>query len=152
MELNRHRTILLVEDNRDDRELILFAFNKHRIANQIDIAKDGEEALDYLFARGQYAGKEGHQLPVLIMLDINLPKINGIEVLEKLRNHDKTKLLPVVMFTSSNEEKDLIDSYQLGANSYIRKPVDPDKFEQAIRQLELYWLLINEPPPVNRHF
>ncbi len=144
-----HKTILLVEDSQDDRELIMFAFGKHRIANQIDMVEDGEKALDYLNGQGEYSHRKDESLPVLIMLDINLPKINGIEVLREIRKNGRTKLLPVIMFTSSNEEKDLIESYSLGANSYIRKPVDPDKFDNAIRQLELYWLLINEPPPMN---
>lgn len=141
------KIILLVEDNPDDEALILRAFNKNNIANEIIVARDGAEALDYLFAQGSYQGRDEDGLPQLILLDLKLPKINGLEVLRQLRDHPVTSYLPVVILTSSREEQDLINGYRLGANSYIRKPVDFVQFVEAVRQLGLYWLLINEPPP-----
>jgi len=138
------KTILLVEDNPDDEILTLRALKKDNLANKITVARDGEEALEYLFGKNH----DGNDLPVLIILDLKLPKIGGIEVLRKIRSEKKTKLLPVVILTSSNEEKDLIESYSLGANSYIRKPVDFNQFLEAARQLKLYWLVLNESPPV----
>lgn len=137
------KTILLVEDNPDDEELTLLAFRKNNISNNIVVARDGAEALDYLF--GSDAGTR--PLPFLILLDLNLPKLDGLEVLRRIRGEERTKLLPVVILTSSKEEKDRFASYSLGCNSYVRKPVSFSEFVEAARQLGLYWLLINENPP-----
>jgi CheY-like chemotaxis protein len=144
----RDKFILLIEDNPDDVELTLRAFKNNNISNKVIVAQDGVEALDYLFGRGMHQGRAITDLPVLIMLDLNLPKINGFEVLKAIRQNDITKLLPVVILTSSNQEEDLCDSYKLGANSYIRKPVDFKDFSEAIKLLGLYWLVWNEPPPL----
>ena len=135
--------ILLVEDNPDDVELTLRAFKKHNLANHITVARDGENALDIIFQRG----KESR--PDLILLDLNLPMVNGMEVLRQIKENPKTKVIPVIILTSSKEENDLSESYRLGANSYIRKPVNFEKFIGVVMQLGLYWLLINEPPPNN---
>ena len=137
--------ILLVEDNPDDVELTLRAFKKHNLANEIIVARDGEEALDILFQRGKHSS--GGQIPDLVLLDLKLPKVNGLEVLREVKNNPRTKLIPVVILTSSKEENDLTKSYRLGANSYIRKPVDFEKFTEVIMQLGLYWMILNEPPP-----
>ena len=145
-----NKTILLVEDNPDDVTLTLRALRKNNIANEVTVAKDGVEALDYLFGTGTYAGRDMRQMPAVILLDLKLPRISGLEVLERLRADKRTRLLPVVVLTSSKEEQDLIDSYMLGANSYIRKPVDFIKFVDAIKSLGLYWLILNEPPPAGR--
>ncbi len=142
-----NKIILVVEDNPDDEALTLRALRKNRIKNEIIVARDGVEALDYLFATGKFASREPGAVPQLILLDLKLPKVDGLEVLRKIRADKRTKLLPVVVLTSSNEEKDLVDSYSLGANSYVRKPVDFVQFSQAIEQLGLYWLIINESPP-----
>jgi two-component system, response regulator len=139
--------ILLVDDNPDDVELTVRAFNKNNIANEMVIARDGQEALDYLFAAGAWAGRDTRLMPNIILLDLNLPKVTGLEVLRRMRGDARTKLLPVVVLTTSNEEKDLITSYDLGANSYIRKPVDFMQFVEAVRQLGLYWLVLNERLP-----
>lgn len=139
--------ILLVEDNPDDVELTLRAFQKNAIQNEVIVVRDGAEALDYLFGTGIYAGRDADIMPAVILLDLRLPKIDGLEVLRRIRGDERTKLLPVVILTSSKEEQDLTNGYKLGANSYIRKPVDFVKFSEAIRQLGLYWLLFNEPPP-----
>ena len=139
--------ILLVEDNPDDVELTLRAFKNSNIRNEIVVARDGAEALDYLFVTGAYAGRDADIMPAVILLDLRLPKIDGLEVLRRLRADARTKLLPVVILTSSKEERDLINGYKLGANSYIRKPVDFVQFSEAVGQLGLYWLIINEPPP-----
>jgi two-component system response regulator len=140
------RSILLVEDNPDDRELTLRALEKNKILNPVRVAEDGVQALDILLRRGEHAG-DGISLPALVLLDLKLPKIDGLEVLKAIRADPRTRLLPVVVLTSSKEEQDLIASYTLGANSYIRKPVDFAKFIEAVRQLGYYWLILNEAPP-----
>jgi CheY-like chemotaxis protein len=140
--------ILLVEDNPDDILLTKRAFKKSNILNELVVARDGVEALDYLFGTGAHKDRDMSVMPILILLDLNLPKIDGIEILRRLRGDERTKLIPVVVLTSSKEQKDLIESYSLGANSYIRKPVDFDQFINAVRQLALYWVLLNEPTPV----
>jgi CheY-like chemotaxis protein len=141
------KSILLVEDNPDDVELNLRALRKHNLANHVVIARDGAEALDYLFGTGSFAGRDPRQTPTITLLDLKIPKINGLEVLKRLRQDPRTRLAPVIVLTSSTEEKDIIESYSLGCNSYVRKPVDFVEFVEAVRQLGLYWLLINESPP-----
>lgn len=140
--------LLLVEDNPDDEELTLLAFEQSSVKSEIVVARDGVEALDYLFGTGIYANRDTTQTPALILLDLQLPRINGLEVLERLRADNRTRWLPVVILTTSNEQQDLIDSYSLGCNSYIRKPVDYNQFLTVVQQLGLYWLILNEPPPV----
>ena len=144
----RTNMILLVEDNPDDEALTLRALQKNNIINEVVVARDGAEALDFLFGTGAYAGRDLGLMPEVILLDINLPKINGLEVLEKIRANERTRLLPVVILTTSNEEQDKIKSYTLGANSFIRKPVDFQQFSEAIRQLGVYWLVLNQAPPL----
>jgi CheY-like chemotaxis protein len=146
--VTQKNVLLLVEDNPDDEELTLLAFEQSPIANEVVVAHDGVEALDYLFGTGIHADRNLSVMPALILLDLQLPRINGLEVLQRLRADPRTKLLPVVILTTSNEQQDLINSYSLGCNSYIRKPVDYDQFMTAVQQLGMYWLLINEPPPV----
>jgi len=141
------KTILLVEDNPDDEALTLRALSKNNILNTVDVVRDGAEALDYLFAAGAYAGRDTGRQPSVVLLDLKLPKIDGLEVLRRLRDDDRTRLVPVVILTSSREEQDLVNGYRLGANSYIRKPVDFEQFASAVQQLGLYWLLLNEPLP-----
>lgn len=145
-----NKTILLVEDNPDDIALTLRALKKNHIANEVAIAHDGVEALDYLFGTGQHAGRDVTQVPAIVLLDLKLPKVDGLDVLRRLRADARTKLVPVVILTSSKEEQDLASGYALGANSYIRKPVDFPQFTEAIRQLGLYWLVLNEGPPAGR--
>ena len=144
---NKIQYILLVEDNPDDEELTRLAFHECRVANELVVARDGQEALDYLFADGKYSGRDISETPQVILLDLKLPKVSGLEVLQRIRADERTKLQPVVVLTSSKEDSDLIESYSLGANSYIQKPVDFAQFVDAVRQLGLYWLLLNEPPP-----
>jgi len=141
------KIILLVEDNPDDVDLTIRALNKNKILNEVVVVSDGAEALDYLFGTGTYAGRDVSIVPELILLDLKLPKIDGLEVLKRIRSDERTEILPVVILTSSREEQDVINGYKLGANSYIRKPVDFDQFIEAVKQLGLYWLVINEPPP-----
>lgn len=144
------RAILLVEDNPNDAELTLRALTKSKIANPIVVAEDGEEALDFLFARGKYAERSAEPLPQLVLLDLKLPKVDGLEVLRALRDDPRTRLLPVVVLTSSVEEQDLLESYSLGANSFVRKPVDFVQFVEAVGHLGLYWLVLNEVPAGSR--
>ena len=143
------KIILLVEDNPNDVILTERALKKSHILNKLIVAKDGAEALDYIFGSGNYVGRDTAIMPEVILLDLKLPKIDGLEVLKRIRSDKRTNILPVVILTSSKEEKDLINGYTLGANSYIRKPVNFNQFVEAIRQLGLYWLVLNEAPPVN---
>ena len=142
----RNKTLLLVEDNPDDEALTIRALRKYNLVNEIVVAHDGQEALDYLFGEGEYAGRDTSDLPQVILLDLKLPKVDGLQVLERLRANPLTHAVPVVVLTSSNEQRDLVRSYDLGANSYVRKPVDFNQFLEAARQLGLYWLVLNEVP------
>jgi two-component system, response regulator len=142
----KHKVILLVEDNPDDEALTLRALKTNNIHNEVIVARDGAEALDYLFATGPYAKRDARDLPAVTLLDLKLPKVDGLEVLKRVRGDQRTNMLPVVILTSSKEEQDVINGYRLGCNSYVRKPVDFDEFLQAARQLGLYWLLLNEAP------
>lgn len=144
------KVILLVEDNPMDEELTLRALKKSKVLNPVVVARDGVAALDYLFARGPHAGRSTADLPQLVLLDLKLPKLDGLEVLKEVRQHEVTKLLPVVILTSSVEEDDVARGYSLGANSYVRKPVDFDHFSEAVRQLGLYWLVLNQAVPPGR--
>lgn len=144
------RVILLVEDNPDDVDLTLRAFEKSKILNPVIVAKDGEEALDYLFCTGKYAGRDPGDLPAVILLDLKLPKVDGMEVLKRIRAKEPTELIPVVILTSSKEDVDVINGYKFGANSYLRKPVDFNKFYDAVHKLGMYWLVLNVPPPGDR--
>jgi two-component system response regulator len=140
--------ILLVEDNPDDEALTLRALRKNNITNEVIVVRDGAEALDYFFGSGRFADRDTSELPQVTLLDLKLPKVDGLEVLRQLRADERTRLAPIVILTSSNEEQDRLKGYGLGANSYVRKPVDFDQFMEAVRQLGLYWLLLNERPPV----
>jgi CheY-like chemotaxis protein len=144
------KSILLVEDNPDDVDLTLRALKKNNIRNDVIVVNDGVEALDYLFGTGKYSGRDLTIMPAVILLDLKLPKIGGLEVLRILRSKDLTKLLPVVILTSSKEEQDIVKGYSLGVNSYVRKPVDFNQFAEAVSHLGLYWLLINETPPISK--
>lgn len=141
------KIILLVDDDPDDVELTVRALRQNHIANKTVVARDGVEALDYLFGTGAYAGRDTSVLPTVVLLDLKLPKVDGFEVMRRIRADERTALLPVVILTSSQEEQDLANGYKLGANSYIRKPVEFSQFAEAVRQLKLYWLILNEPPP-----
>lgn len=147
LQIDEAKIILLVEDNPDDEALTLRALKKNNIRNRIIVARNGVEALDYLFGTGAYAGRDLTVMPQLTLLDLNLPMIDGMEVLRRLRADSRTRLLPVVILTSSNEEEDRMNGYELHANSYVRKPVNFDNFTDAVRQLGLYWLVLNEPVP-----
>ncbi len=144
------KIILLVEDNADDEKLTLRALKNNNIRNEVVVARNGVEALDFLFGTGAYSGRDLNVMPQVVLLDLKLPKLNGLDVLRRLRSDDRTKLLPVVILTSSIEEQDRINGYGLGANSYVRKPVDFKQFNEAARQLGLYWLVLNEPVPAGR--
>lgn len=139
--------ILFVEDHPDDVDLTLRAFRKSNLRNEIVVARDGVEALDYLFGAGAHRGRDTSDIPQLILLDLKLPRLDGMEVLKRIRADHRTRLIPIVILTSSKEEKDLAEAYREGANSYIRKPVDFRNFQEAVRQVGLYWLVLNEPPP-----
>ena len=143
-----NKVILLVEDHPDDEELTMRALKKNNIKNEVVVARDGVEALEYLFGTGAHAGRDMSHMPQIILLDLKLPKIDGLEVLRRLRADDRTKFLPVVVLTSSKEEQDMITGYALGVNSYIQKPVDFTQFANVAKQLGMYWLLVNQPPPV----
>jgi len=138
--------ILLVEDNPDDVELTLRALRKHNLANNVQVVRDGAEALEFIFCTGAYAGRDINHKPRVIFLDLKLPKVDGLEVLRKVKSDERTKTIPVVVLTSSHEERDVVESYKLGINSYITKPVDFDKFVLAVKELGFYWLLLNKPP------
>jgi two-component system response regulator len=145
-----NKIIFLVEDNPDDEALTLRALKKNNISNEVIVARDGAEALEYLFGTGKYSGRDANLLPQVVLLDLKLPKIDGLEVLRRVRADKRTKLLPVVILTSSDEEQDRLNGYDSGANSYVRKPVDFNQFIEAVRQLGLYWLVLNEQPPARR--
>ena len=144
----RQIEILLVEDNNEDMELTLHALRKEKLANHIHVAPDGEEALDFLFGTGKHAERSSQALPKLVLLDLKLPKVEGLEVLKRVKTDPRTKMIPVVILTSSKEERDLLKGYDLGANSYIQKPVDFEQFRNTVKSAGLYWLLINQPPDV----
>ncbi len=141
------KMILLVEDNPNDEELTLRALRKANIANEVAIARDGQDALDFLFGTGKYAGREPPAMPAVVLLDLKLPKLDGIDVLKRIRADPRTKLVPVVVLTSSSEDEDMVRSYQSGANSYVRKPIEFSAFANAVTQLGMYWVLINQIPP-----
>ena len=142
----KNKIILLVEDNPDDVKLTMRALKKSNILNEVVVAEDGVEALDYLFGTGKFEGRDTSIMPQLVLLDLKMPKMDGLEVMHRIRAAEKTRLLPVVILTTSNEDKDRIESYKLGANSYVRKPVDFNQFVEAVQQLGLYWLVLNESP------
>jgi CheY-like chemotaxis protein len=141
------KTILLVEDNADDEELTIRALRQAKVANEVVVTRDGIEALDYLFGNGKFEGRDTTHQPAVVLLDLKLPKLNGLDVLQRLRADDRTRLVPVVVLTSSSEDEDMLNSYASGANSYVRKPVEFGAFAGAVTQLGIYWLLLNEPPP-----
>jgi len=146
MKLSHQKVILLVEDNPVDEELTIMAFEKNNITNEIVVARDGAEALDYLFATGQYENRDVNEKPQLVLLDLKLPKVDGLEVLQEIRENESLKRIPVVILTSSKEQQDLINAYNLGTNAYVRKPVDFTEFAEAVKQLGLFWLILNECP------
>jgi two-component system response regulator len=138
--------ILLVEDNPNDVELTLHALKNNKLTNRIQVVRDGVEALEYLFGTGEYSGRDPNHTPKVILLDLKLPKVDGLEVLKRIKSDERTRMIPVVVLTSSREERDIVESYRLGVNSFIIKPVDFEQFTEAVRQLGLYWLLLNQPP------
>ncbi|HLY62033.1 MAG TPA: response regulator [Terriglobia bacterium] len=140
--------ILIVEDNADDAELALHALRRENLANAVEIARDGEEALDFMFCRGKFSHRTFDRQPRLVLLDLKLPKVNGLEVLRELKNDPRTKMVPVVILTTSREDRDMVSGYQLGVNAYIQKPVDFDQFREMVKRVGLYWLVTNQPPPV----
>jgi len=144
--MNLNKTILLVEDNAQDEKLILRALHKVNLANQVDVVRDGQQALDYLFREGESAGRAGDDLPTIVLLDIGLPRVSGLEVLKRLRSDPRTRLQPVVILTSSDEERDRLASYEDGANSFVRKPLDFTEFAETVARLGIYWLIVNKPP------
>lgn len=144
---DQKKTILLVEDNKQDELLTIRALKKHHIHNDIVVARDGEEALDFLFSRGQFERRDPLDLPQLVLLDLKLPKVDGLEVLKEIRNHTQTQFLPVVVLTTSKEDSDILSSYKIGANAYVRKPVDFNEFSEAVKNLGLFWLILNQPMP-----
>ncbi|MFA6401197.1 MAG: response regulator [Salinivirgaceae bacterium] len=144
------KTILLVEDNPDDVDLTLRALKKNNIKNEVTVVYDGAEALEYLFGTGKYLGRDLTNMPTVVLLDLKLPRVDGLEVLRQIRSNELTKLVPVVILTSSKEEQDIVNGYSLGVNSYVRKPVDFNQFAEAVSHLGLYWLLLNEGPPINK--
>jgi len=144
--MNLNKSILLVEDNPQDEKLILRALRKVNLANQVDVVRDGQQALDYLFREGEFAGREGVDLPTIVLLDIGLPRVSGLEVLKRLRSDQRTHLQPVVILTSSDEERDRLASYEDGANSFVCKPLDFSEFAEKVARLGIYWLAINKPP------
>jgi CheY-like chemotaxis protein len=146
--MDNRKIILLVEDNPDDLELTLLALKRSNLSQDVVVARDGQEALDYLFGEGNHAQRDPREMPMITLLDLKLPKINGLEVLQRVRSDPRTRRLPVVILTSSDERGDLVASYNLGANSYVRKPVDVAQFNEVLRQLTHYWLRVNLPPPV----
>jgi CheY-like chemotaxis protein len=145
-----NKVILLVEDNASDEKLTVLAFKKSGISNEVVVTRDGAEALDYIFATGKHAGRDASELPAVVLLDLMLPRIDGLEVLRRIRAEERTKLIPVIVLTASKEEEDVLRSYTLGANAYVRKPVEFIAFVEAAKTLGLFWLLLNEPPPVLR--
>ena len=148
--MGNHGPLLLIEDNPDDEALTIRALKKHHVVNDIVVLRNGADALDYLFARGRYHERDPNELPTLVLLDLKLPKVGGIEVLRQVKQECRTKRVPIVILTSSQEERDLAAGYDLGANSYIRKPVDFEQFSEAVREIGLYWLVLNQPPPQSR--
>lgn len=140
------KTILLVEDNHQDEKLVLRALHKINLANQVDVVRDGQQALDYLFHDGEFAGRAGSDLPTVVLLDLNLPRVSGLDVLTQLRNDPRTRLLPIVILTSSDEDRDRLAGYEGGANSFVRKPLDFAEFAETVARLGIYWLATNEPP------
>ena len=146
--MNTSGSILLVEDNRQDELLIMRALRKINLANNVDIVRDGQQALDYMFREGEFAGRPGTQLPTVVLLDIGLPRVSGLDVLERLRTDARTRLQPIVILTSSDEERDRVKSYENGANSFVRKPLDFAEFAQTVAHLGIYWLAVNKPPIV----
>jgi two-component system, response regulator len=144
--MNRHSRILLVEDNPDHQELTLMTLAENNVLNEVVVANDGIEALDYLFGTGSHAGRDTRDLPAVILLDLKLPKLSGIDVLRRVRKDERTRFVPVVVLTSSSEEEDIVASLENGANSYVRKPVDFGRFVEQVQRLQIYWLLVHEPP------